>query len=388
MVRFLCIGDPHIKVSSMARSEAMIESIIQIAQELQPDFIVDLGDTLDTHERIHINALAKAVDMLKRLAQIAPVYVLIGNHDRANANDFLSPIHPFLALEGYPNIIVSGDVIWREIDGQLFVFVPYVPPGRFQDALARCPEWPKATAIFAHQEFRGCKMGVVASTVGDVWPSNYPFVVCGHIHGYQWLQSNLCYVGTPIQNDFGEDENKAIILFTIQASVEPITTSTEAELGQHIIGKLSVAERRIELSVPKLLKVQLQAGDVYAYEIPPNRTVKIVISGTSAELKTIMKLPKIAEWKKRGVKVAYNDVPLPTLLNHQIKPLGERKMVSFGHLLFRSVAGTTTEALFKELFGDPLVQSPTLVIQQQQYLALQPQVNTGQQNSIVFAVVD
>jgi hypothetical protein len=107
-----------------------------------------------------------------------------------------------------------------------FVFVPYVPPGMFRQALEFIDPTldflQTADAIFAHQEFRGCKMGPVISEVGDMWPmegiSQSPLVICGHIHDRQELPGIL-YVGTPIQNGFSDSYmDKGICLFDTNLS--------------------------------------------------------------------------------------------------------------------------------------------------------------------------
>ena len=76
-----------------------------------------------------------------------------------------------------------------------FLFVPYVPPGRFVEALETYKNinWKDVDCIFAHQEFYGCKMGAILSEEGDKWESKWPLVVSGHIHSRQWINKNIYY---------------------------------------------------------------------------------------------------------------------------------------------------------------------------------------------------
>src|ERR1700677_1968587 len=168
MITALVIGDPHFKISNIIETQAMIASIMIQANKKRPDIIVVLGDVLDRHESIHVSPLTRAVNFLKSLTEITPTYVLIGNHDLKNNQQFLSDEHPFVSLKyWHQNMTIVSTTLMVNIKGQNLVFVPYVPPGRFLEALNLCQGWESATAIFAHQEFFGCQMGAICSTDGD-----------------------------------------------------------------------------------------------------------------------------------------------------------------------------------------------------------------------------
>jgi DNA repair exonuclease SbcCD nuclease subunit len=214
----LVIGDPHFKVSNVRETDAMAGAIIRVAINRHPDIIIVLGDILDRHETIHVSPLTRATNFLASLMNIAPTFVLIGNHDLKNNRQFLSDEHPFTALKLWANIpstnvntiseikriTIVDTTTLVTIKGHILVFVPYVPPGRFEEALNRCPGWEQATCIFGHQEFSGAQMGAIVSIEGDKWSLTYPYVVTGHIHDYQEPQINILYTGTPILHAFGD----------------------------------------------------------------------------------------------------------------------------------------------------------------------------------------
>ena len=53
-------------------------------------------------------------------------------------------------MKEWNNTIVVDTVITETINGQKFVFVPYVSPGRFEEALNTSKEkWNDAACIFA-----------------------------------------------------------------------------------------------------------------------------------------------------------------------------------------------------------------------------------------------
>lgn len=325
----LTVGDPHFKVSNVQDSTQMTLALLKLATELKPTLIVVLGDVLDRHETIHVTPLTQACKMLKQLAEIAQTYVLIGNHDRPNNSDFLSEQHPFTALKGWPNLTIVDKVIDASCiyHGQTLTFVPYVPPGRFLEALnSNGTAWKQSMVIFAHQEFKGAQMGAIKSTEGDEWPLDHPYVISGHIHDYHQLQTNVLYTGTPMQHAFGDRDDKTVTLVTIDGEV---------------------SHKQISLGLPKRFIVHLKPSQIELYEPPTGCMIKIVVNGTMAELKTVAKLDRIKQLIKLGIKVVYKETA-ETLSQPIVK-----NDVSFVNTLY-SVTKDDPDlsALVKELFGD------------------------------------
>lgn len=334
-VTALVIGDPHFKVSNVKETDAMAEAIISTALEKHPDIIVVMGDVLDRHEVIHVSPLTRAIKFLARLKDIAPTYVLIGNHDLKNNRQFLSDEHPFTALKYWgPNITVVDTTTTAIIKGQIFTFVPYVPPGRFKEALNFFNQsWLKSTAIFAHQEIRGAKMGAIVSTEGDEWSLTDPYLIVGHVHDFDELQPNVLYVGTPIQHAFGDRHDKTVSFFTFHSSIQ----------RDH---------DRIDLGLPRKLIVRLTCGEVSTYLPQTNVELKIIISGTSGEIKAIMKHPNIEVWKRAGYRIVYKDIPLTGIVETQ-RPIVAKAPPRFSNVLYNAVSAyPRIMALYNRTFGN------------------------------------
>jgi DNA repair exonuclease SbcCD nuclease subunit len=299
--KIFVIGDPHFKTNNIEETNEMSIKILQLIDSLKPHAVVCLGDVLDRHETIHVGPLLRSIDLFQKIASEYPLYILIGNHDRPSNQVFLTEEHPFTALKLWKNTKIIDKVISDTIHDKEFLFVPYVPPGRFVEAIEtfvpfedhqrRFESEPEAvlrtmahqiskfTCIFAHQEFRGAKMGIVESVVGDVWSSENPLVVSGHIHDFDVLAPNIIYTGTPIQHAFGDNEDKRVFLFTFDNH------------GFKYEG--------YDLELPKKKIVKISCSEVsLLHKLNPEFHYKIIISGTPEELKTIklgpflQKLPK------------------------------------------------------------------------------------------------
>jgi DNA repair exonuclease SbcCD nuclease subunit len=298
----------------------MVTNLIRVARSIDElTFIVVLGDTLHRHETIHVEPLTKAIDMLRQLKCIAPTYLIIGNHDRPNNSDFLSDKHPFNALKEWTNMTVVDTTTHVEINGQKFTIVPYVPPGKLFDALTTSvpngtsdgtsdgtsngtpkvesgDKYKEATAIFAHQEIYGAKMGAITSNVGDKWPNDYPLLISGHIHDYDRLQANMIYVGTPMQHAFGDRSDKTVSVFSFLADKDEDK-------------QVRWREDRIDLDLVKRVIIYLNPDQIHDYIIPSNKLVKVVVKGTEAEIKAIVKSIAIDRLKSQGAIVAFKTTP-------------------------------------------------------------------------------
>jgi DNA repair exonuclease SbcCD nuclease subunit len=349
---FMTIGDPHFKVSNVVETNLMHEQLDRFLKETPLDMIVVLGDTLDTHERLHLMVLSRAIAFIRMLLTHAPVYLLIGNHDRINNSDFLSDVHPFVGMNDEGLVVVSH-VETATIKGRKLVFVPYVPPGQFEAALKTATSWSsrgegseatrattggrgehegcsetggvrgakrhesqpeggvkredqagtipasgeqhtqvqtgddvipiditQASLIFAHQEFRGCQMGAIVSEIGDPWPLDYPTVISGHIHNYHVPQPNIIYTGTPLQHAFGDTEDKRILVFEHRR--EPV-----AQPVAHQCTDGYLVMRSLVLDVDRKVIVRKTIAELDSFSPPPGCQVKLVITGTSEEIRAI-----------------------------------------------------------------------------------------------------
>lgn len=302
----MVIGDPHFKDSNVAESRQMTKALIKIANEKNPDLIICLGDILDKHEKIHVEALCNANDMLAKLKNIAPLVIIIGNHDRRNNSDFMTNIHPFTAMKEWNNTYVVDYTLQFYIKGHKLIFVPYVPNGDFQSALSVVNDWNiNTTCIFAHQEFYGCQMGHVLSLEGDKWSVDYPMVISGHIHDYQRLQQNILYTGTPLQHGFGDLDTKTIcyIDFTLAEDLGiDLTDNNVTNNGVYM------DEERIDLGLIKRVTNYITPQQLIDYEPDTDKIIRLVIKGTEAETKSIRHSVFIDKLKEKGVKVVIKTV--------------------------------------------------------------------------------
>jgi DNA repair exonuclease SbcCD nuclease subunit len=286
------IGDPHFKISNTLETDRMVGDIIKDGEKNPPDMYVVLGDILDRHENLHTNPMVRSMFFLKELSKIALTYVLIGNHDLKNNRQFLSTEHGFYACKYWENLVIVDTVMMYTFPDMDYtcLFCPYVPPGRFIEALETIGEWKNADIIFAHQEFKGAKMMPIFSTEGDEWSKELPFVISGHIHDYQTLyDGNIVYTGTPIQHGYGDAEKKGIYNVTVKENCNKPINITRIILPSVLIKKI----------------YSITCSDINTFVPKEGYLLKIKISGTSGEIRAAMKNTNISTWKNMGHKVSF-----------------------------------------------------------------------------------
>ena len=282
MKKILLIGDPHFKTSNSLESQQFIDEVRNYLEKNRDslDFIVVLGDILDTHEKVHVQPLCRANLFIKLLYSLKKTYVLIGNHDRINNNVYMTDEHPFTSLKNISDDLIIVDKTHYDKE---FCFVPYVPNGRFEEAIGEGKG--ETECFFAHQEFEGCKMGGIISESGDKWDEENPPVFSGHIHDFQQPQKNIVYTGTPFQHNFSDIEEKGIFLLKFE-------------------DKQRWELEKIELNIIKKRLETMNISDFEKYQVPKNCLLKINFIGETSLIKKILDKKSIKEKIKKN-KISY-----------------------------------------------------------------------------------
>lgn len=362
-VKVLCCGDPHFQPNNTVETSLLSQRFIEQALIHKPDFIVVLGDLIHTHERGHIPSMNNAYDFLDKLRKIAPTYCLIGNHDILHNKCFLTRIHGFNPLKEWKNITIIDKPEIHIIKGHSFVFCPYTEPGKLLDALAlidvsldqkssvavvdskiNTEELAKikehnlhkvstSTALFCHQEFRDVPVGIVKSVHGDVWPEKYPVAISGHIHDHIQLAHNIIYVGTPAQYNFGENAKKTISLFSFDTNKK-------------------FNELRIDLKIPRKITIEIGYSEFNNFMIPNNGDkIRLIVSGTSVQLRELDKSQKMKEILKAGIRVCKNPIADEKLDESVAKLYSVGKRRTFIETFNDVCKVNGLDDLFGEIFG-------------------------------------
>lgn len=224
------VGDVHIKhknLEDVGRIGTVVVDRIRERNRRGSDdgtrvVIVLAGDLLDTHDRVDVQLMNAAYALVRQLRDVARTYILVGNHDMINNRQFNTDAHWMNGMKEWENVVIV-DRPTRMHERTDIALVQYVPPGRFAEALVGAGmdvDGDDATikCIFAHQEFRGCKMGAIISRDGDEWPETNAaaLVVSGHIHENQRPQTNVYYPGAALSHAYGHAAGSSGAVFEFE----------------------------------------------------------------------------------------------------------------------------------------------------------------------------
>lgn len=210
------LADIHIR--NYQRHNEYSEVFNRLYKKIQKDnaIIVIAGDIMHSKTELSPEAINMTYYLFKKLSDIAPVFIIAGNHDcnlsNKNRLDALSPIVEdigklpnfyYLKKSGiyqYYNILFGVTSILENI----FVDIPnnkhfkkMTQKNKYKIALFHGPVHGAETDVgyrFNNNEF----------LVEDF--KNYDYVFLGDIHKYQYLNSEktIAYAGSLIQQSFGE----------------------------------------------------------------------------------------------------------------------------------------------------------------------------------------
>lgn len=311
-IKVLFIGDPHFKIKNVEYIPLFTSRILNIVNSNKLDFIVVAGDLLDNHDRIDVEPLNLALDFVDALRRKSSTFVLVGNHDYKNNQQFLSDHHWMNALKQWDNVTIVDNIteFCPTESNAKFLFVPYVPPGKFIEAIETkisIKNLNNFKGVFAHQEFYGCKMGPIESKCGDKWDETWPIVVSGHIHDKQWSQQNIYYPGSAMQHAFGQSSENTVSLLTWsstpKASCDPpkVLSSTKDDI-------MTFDYEEIDLKMPKLIIKYININDIIKplkFKNKKFRKYKIVLQGNQEEFKSFKKSLRYKELLEEGFKISF-----------------------------------------------------------------------------------
>jgi len=232
-IRIAQISDIHWR--GTARHEEYTRSFTKLFENLReekPDMIVCTGDIFHTKTQgISPEVVMKMVWMFQELYAIAPVRVILGNHDGNLANnsrqDVITPI--MKAINADPNLVLfkdSGtyqDVLFPDINWCVFSCFD-------KDGWADVhPEPDKINIALYHGSIIGCQTDGGYRMMGGEesisYFQDYDYVLMGDIHKVQFMSERqasdgkdkawIAYPGSLIQQNYGEEEIKGYLNWSI-----------------------------------------------------------------------------------------------------------------------------------------------------------------------------
>jgi len=221
-LKFAHIADTHIKnLKYHFEYRIVFDKLYEMLRDESPDYIVHCGDIAHTKTQISPEFVEMCSEFLSSLANIAPTYVILGNHDgnlrNSSRQDALTPIVEALNHKDLHLLKKSGEVPLRG-DITLNVLSVFDEEGWVK------PSDPDKINIAL---YHGSVSGVVTDTGWVMTHGEHPLEIFeGHDYGFlgdihktdQRLdaEGKIRYPGSTIQQNHGETNDKGFLLWDIQ----------------------------------------------------------------------------------------------------------------------------------------------------------------------------
>jgi len=221
-MKFAHIADTHIKnLKYHCEYREVFKKLYETLRKEKVDYIIHCGDIAHTKTQLSPEFVEMCTDFFKNLADIAPTYIILGNHDgnlkNSNRQDALTPI--VKALE-HPSLFLlknSGEV---QLDDRfslnvLSVFdrdnwIPFSNPACIN-------------IVLYHGSISNCKtdLGWVMEHGEDDISifDGYDFAFLGDIHKTNQIldfEGRIRYAGSTVQQNHGETNDKGFLIWDIR----------------------------------------------------------------------------------------------------------------------------------------------------------------------------
>ena len=293
MYKLLHVSDTHIRnLKYHAEYRQIFEKIYEIAKQEKVDYIVHCGDLAHTKTQLSPEYFELATDFLKNLADIAPTYIILGNHDGNLKNDTRQDaVTPIIQALQHPQLHLLKDSGETHLNEDICLNVLSVFD---EDNWTRASDENKINIALYH----GSVGGVVTDTGwvmehGDHDVSifeGFDYALLGDIHKTNQIldtEGRVRYCGSTVQQNFGETNDKGFLIWEIESK-----------------DKFKVKHHAIPNPRPFITIHLEKDGTLPETTVPPNSRLRLVCS-SHVPVKDLKKATDIAKsrWQPESVVV-------------------------------------------------------------------------------------
>lgn len=221
-MKFAHISDTHIKnLKYHYEYKIVFDKLYQELRQRDIDYIIHTGDIAHTKTQISPEFVEMCSDFFKNLAEIAPTYIILGNHDgnlkNSNRQDALSPIVSALNLDNLHLLKDSGEIHLNE------KFCLNVLSVFDRDNWVEPTNYDKINIALYHGSISNCKTDMnwtMSFGEDEIYIfEEFDFAMLGDIHKRQKMdeEGRIWYAGSTVQQNHGEMDDKGFLVWDINS---------------------------------------------------------------------------------------------------------------------------------------------------------------------------
>lgn len=228
------ITDTHLKRDNVEDNLKVYRLVVNWCVENNQKTVIHIGDVFDSRKAQSEFVLNTFFDILEMFWEKKITLVCIpGNHDKTDYSSVSSFLRPF---QTHPAFTYIQDTYGYEHQpGHYFWFIPFFNHQEYQYRLQlllkeKTLDNNSVNTLFTHIGVNGATMnnGKQVDGIGVDLFRQFDKVLVGHYHDVQSLDDKrIIYIGASLQHNFGEEENKGIVLYnpeTMSIKTLPLDT--------------------------------------------------------------------------------------------------------------------------------------------------------------------
>lgn len=211
---YLFYSDLHVRPERMEDCEIVLKSVGEKALSLEKHtgkkvVIINGGDTFNTRGMIKTSCFDTVYKHYEQWARNGLTQIiLVGNHDQEDKEGLIHPMRVFEQFEGWA--VVDKPTVLCDM-----VFFPYMNKSTIQSEIKKAIKMGAKNAV-VHWGIQGAMMNeghADSEGIPSSWLSGFDKVFSGHYH-YRNSFANINYIGSPMQQSFGEiNQKKGVLIY-------------------------------------------------------------------------------------------------------------------------------------------------------------------------------
>ena len=220
-MKFAHIADTHIRnLKFHYEYREVFKKLYEVLREEKPDYIIHCGDIAHTKTQISPEFVDMCSEFLGTLADIAPTYIILGNHDGNLKNSSrLDAITPIAEALDHPSLFILKDSGETHLNDEFCLNVLSVFD---KDNWVDPTEPDKINIALHHGSISNCQTDlgwVMEHGENDLSIfNNFDFGFLGDIHKTNQIldkEGRIRYPGSTVQQNHGETNDKGFLLWEI-----------------------------------------------------------------------------------------------------------------------------------------------------------------------------
>jgi len=319
----LLLNDIHVSKDNISEFQANWDEALQICEKYEITDIVIGGDLWQSRSGQTLNTLmAVRQAIIKATSSGKVITIAEGNHCKVDQESLMGYSHLF---SEYPNVDVVDIYSAIEISDNVILYImSYFPEnGSFEEKLAdiEANDFDKScyNILYIHEGINGA---LSTSNDKELSPNifkKWDSVLVGHYHNRCKIKnSNIEYIGSSRQHNFGEDEEKGYTIVYNDGSIEFIKNQvntrykvldlTLKQVNANLLNQLDEikADGRYKVKT-RVNCTSAEANSVNKQELLQAGATKVEIVAIETEITAIANHALDKKYDKHGIKQEYTN---------------------------------------------------------------------------------